>query len=314
MTNSEKIEVGRLRKLGFTQAEVAAKMGYSLRTIKRVDRKKAEIADFPEQDEEIFSDPEEGWESSYSKEIGARTPDSASWNFIVYPESAPDDWREQLIAWGCPLMIGPLHDRDRWHRDDKNGRYKADDLKIEHWHCNVKLGKKITLKKASMMIQRITHGPIPQPCEDEAGLLRYVVHRHRDGTAIDGKFQYSEDDIQIYNGWKPEPTEQDRAVMRLQLERYLTVEGIDNYTIAVNRVRTELGTDFSKLMRQDAHHFRGMIEANKYVVGKPRERLIAMIEREMAEEREAERFWEENQNSKQQEDKKDDESADTNNN
>ena len=90
------------------------------------------------------------------------------------------------------------------------------------------------------------------------------------------------------------------------------MEGIDNDTIAGNRVRTELGTDFSKLMRQDAHHFRGMIDANRYVVGRNRERLLELIEREMAEETEAERFWEENQNSKQQEDKNNDESANTN--
>lgn len=292
MTKDEKIEIKRLRGLGYTQSEVALQTGFSIRSIKRVDaEKRAKVVDFPEvETEAVFSDPEEGWESSYSKELGARTPDSKSWNFIVYEDSAPEDWREQLTGWGCPLLISPVHNRDTWKRDDLQGRYKAGDAKKSHWHCNIKLGKKCSLKKASMMIQRVTHGPVPQPCEDEKGLERYVVHQHKDGTAIDGKYQYDAAEIQKFNGWEAEASEMDKRKMRIELEKFLT--GLtSNYAVAVNAVRIELGAEYSALMRQDSHHYRGIIEGNRYLTTNELNALHHMLEDEKQEQEEAENWW-----------------------
>lgn len=311
MTLDQKKELRRLRGLGYTQKETAFLLGVAERTVRR-EEKKSEVDEEEIPEEEIFEDPEEGWHAHYTKELGLTTPESSSWTFIVYKESAPEGWEEALVQTGCPLGIGPWHDLDQWTHDDPKGKYKAGDFKNAHLHGTLKTPQKISLKKAAMLIQRITHGPLPQVVHDEAAILGYMSHHDKNGNPLPGKHEYDPNEVRLYNGWRPEPTEQDKAVMRLQLERYLTVEGIDNYTIAVNRVRTELGTDFSKLMRQDAHHFRGMIDANRYVVGRNRERLLELIEREMAEETEAERFWEENQNSKQQEDKNNDESANTN--
>ena len=35
-----------------------------------------------------------------------------NWAFVLYPESAPIDWKEQLQQTGLPIVISPLHDRD----------------------------------------------------------------------------------------------------------------------------------------------------------------------------------------------------------
>ena len=35
-----------------------------------------------------------------------------NWAFVLYPESAPKDWREQLARSGVACAISPLHDRD----------------------------------------------------------------------------------------------------------------------------------------------------------------------------------------------------------
>ena len=35
-----------------------------------------------------------------------------NWAFVLYPESAPKDWREQLQLTGLQCAISPLHDRD----------------------------------------------------------------------------------------------------------------------------------------------------------------------------------------------------------
>ena len=35
-----------------------------------------------------------------------------NWAFVVYPESAPSDWIEQLQLSGAQFAISPLHDKD----------------------------------------------------------------------------------------------------------------------------------------------------------------------------------------------------------
>ena len=35
-----------------------------------------------------------------------------NWAFVLYPESAPDDWIEQLRQTGLQCAISPLHDKD----------------------------------------------------------------------------------------------------------------------------------------------------------------------------------------------------------
>lgn len=35
-----------------------------------------------------------------------------NWVFVVYPESAPENWREQLKEMLVPGFISPLHDKD----------------------------------------------------------------------------------------------------------------------------------------------------------------------------------------------------------
>lgn len=35
------------------------------------------------------------------------------WWFVLYPESAREDWRDWLQSTGLPFAISPLHDKDK---------------------------------------------------------------------------------------------------------------------------------------------------------------------------------------------------------
>ena len=35
-----------------------------------------------------------------------------NWAFVLYPESAPDNWKDMLQETGLPCSISPLHDKD----------------------------------------------------------------------------------------------------------------------------------------------------------------------------------------------------------
>ena len=54
-----------------------------------------------------------------------------NWAFVVYPESAPSDWIEQLQLSGAQFAISPLHDKDL----NATGEPKK-----AHWHVIVVYG------------------------------------------------------------------------------------------------------------------------------------------------------------------------------
>ncbi|WP_218086539.1 Rep family protein, partial [Staphylococcus sp. HMSC066G04] len=50
---------------------------------------------------------------------------SKTWNIIVYPESAPENWKEQLVEQGVFFVCSPLHDKDV---------LPTGEIKKAHWH------------------------------------------------------------------------------------------------------------------------------------------------------------------------------------
>ena len=108
------------------------------------------------------------------------------WAFVLYPESAPEDWRGQLQATGLPIAISPLHDRDL----DPTGEPKK-----PHHHIILCFSGPTTYN----VVKAITDGlgqPIPQPLESVRGYYRYLIHKDNPD-----KVQYSEADIQHLNGF-----------------------------------------------------------------------------------------------------------------
>lgn len=47
------------------------------------------------------------------------------WTFVVYPESAPENWRDILSDYHIPWVESPLHDKDV----NPDG-----EVKKAHWH------------------------------------------------------------------------------------------------------------------------------------------------------------------------------------
>lgn len=89
-----------------------------------------------------------------------------NWAFIVYPESAADDWCALLHSQLVPGYISPLHDRD----------LNADGTpKKPHYHVI------LTFRglKSYAQVEEITdlvHGTIPIPCKDLRAYARYLCH------------------------------------------------------------------------------------------------------------------------------------------
>lgn len=72
-------------------------------------------------------------------------PDKSRYfTFLVYPESAPEEWIDKLEETGFPMAISPLHDKDL----DKNLMEKRGDGEIiykkAHYHVLLVLSNTFT--------------------------------------------------------------------------------------------------------------------------------------------------------------------------
>lgn len=306
MTQEQKVEVLRLKKLCFTQKEVAVKMGFSERTVKRYwKEEKSEAEEEAELAEEAkFEDTEEGWVLNYTRELGDKTPESKSWNFIYYEESAPADIEQKLKQTGLPVSLSPWHDECKWAHDSPadpthgllvGELYKAGDLKKKHRHGNVKYPKKISLKKAAMYIQSITCGPVPQACISEKGTEAYFSHHDTEGNPLQGKYEYDTKEVVKFNGWEAEASELEAKEMAREIENFLYKNCIGNYAEAVRSVNLVLGKEYGDIMRKFPYHFGKITDDLFHMNERTFKRLEAEEEKEREEAEEAEAFWEEKQ-------------------
>lgn len=109
-----------------------------------------------------------------------------NWAFVLYPESAPADWREQLQKTGLPCAISPLHDRDV----NATGEPKK-----PHYHVMVFYQGPTSYN----VVKRLTDGlnqPIPQVVEQVRGYYRYLIHMDNPEKA-----QYPASEIRTLNGF-----------------------------------------------------------------------------------------------------------------
>lgn len=109
-----------------------------------------------------------------------------NWAFVLYPESAPADWREQLQKSGLPCAISPLHDRDT----NATGEPKK-----AHHHIILIYGNPTTFRNVEGLTKRLNQ-PIPIPLDQVQGMYRYLTHEDNPEKA-----QYSKADIQTLNGF-----------------------------------------------------------------------------------------------------------------
>ena len=109
-----------------------------------------------------------------------------NWAFTAWPDSLPQDWKEQLQKSGLPCAISPLHDRDV----NATGEPKK-----AHYHVILVYGSPTTFKNVEGLTKRLNQ-PIPQPLEQVRGYYRYLTHMDNPEKA-----QYSASEIRTLNGF-----------------------------------------------------------------------------------------------------------------
>lgn len=91
-----------------------------------------------------------------------------NWLFIVYPESAPSDWRERLRSLHLQGCISPLHDADINEPDQEQ--------KKPHYHVMLCYDGPTSWDIVKEIARDQLHGTYPIPCNSMRGSVRYFCH------------------------------------------------------------------------------------------------------------------------------------------
>lgn len=116
------------------------------------------------------------------------TTKKRNWGAVIYPESAPSDWKEILKLKGISWACSPLHDKDI--TDEVSQEKKKD-----HYHIILSFGSPTTYNNVKSITDELNQ-PIPIPLESVRGYYRYFTHKDNPE-----KYQYDDKDIELYNGF-----------------------------------------------------------------------------------------------------------------
>ncbi|WP_069286786.1 replication protein [Aerococcus urinaeequi] len=140
------------------------------------------------------------------------------WTFIVYPESAPDNWRTVLDETHLRWIESPLHDKDM----------NADgEMKKSHYHILLTFDGPVTEKQVIKLIDPL-NTPLPKKVGSARGLVRYMAHLDNPE-----KYQYSRDEIVGHCGADVESyfelTKTSKMSVMKEIITYIYENKIDNY-------------------------------------------------------------------------------------
>lgn len=108
-----------------------------------------------------------------------------NWVFVVYPESAPENWREILRDKLVPGYISPLHDKD----SNVDG-----EVKKPHWHVLLTFKGLKSLEQVKEITDSL-NASFPQVCNDIRAYARYLCHLDNPEKA-----QYEVADVECLGG------------------------------------------------------------------------------------------------------------------
>lgn len=169
-----------------------------------------------------------------SKDNTSNNVKKRHWAFVLYPESAPSDWVEQLQQKGVLAAISPLHDRDT----NPTGEPKK-----PHYHVILSYSGPTSYS----VIKAITDSlgqPIPQPLEQVRGYYRYLTHMDNPEKA-----QYDAADIQHLNGFNiydfSEMTKSEVTQIKRNLQQFIRDNDIVEYSTLMDLLAdNELNTEY----------------------------------------------------------------------
>lgn len=175
------------------------------------------------------------------------------WTFLVYPESAPENWKNILIETGLPFAISPLHDKDI----NSDGVEK----KKPHYHILLTFPGPTTFMKVNRLCTEL-NSPIPKRLLSIIGMYRYFTHKDNPE-----KYQYNEEDIQSFNGFDIKDfndlTTSQTLAIKKELQKIIMSENILEYSDLMDYLLVQELNDFYQVASNNTMFFDRYISSKR---------------------------------------------------
>lgn len=176
-----------------------------------------------------------------------------NWAFVLYPESAPEDWKEQLRLSGLQGAISPQHDKDI----NPTGEPKK-----PHYHVILVYGSPTTYSNVKAFTDKLNQ-PIPQALEQVRGYYRYFTHKDNPE-----KYQYDEREIETFNGFNiADFVELTRSEVTTKKHELLTLareKGFSEYAELVDYVQDNMDMTYFDIVSSHTLFFVGYMRSVRY--------------------------------------------------
>jgi hypothetical protein len=177
------------------------------------------------------------------------------WVIIIYPESAPKDWRDVLDNEHMPWVESPLHDKD----------LNADgEIKKAHYHVLLMFEGKKSFEQIKAFSDCL-NAPIPQKVSSVKGMVRYMVHMDNPE-----KYQYDKSGIIGHGGADTaellKPTSADRYVLIREMAEFVKDRNITEYNELFYYAMEKRFDDWFPLLCDSATYaINAVIKSNRHV-------------------------------------------------
>lgn len=160
-----------------------------------------------------------------------------NWTFILYPESAPENWRDIIDDIHIEWVESPLHDKDL----NATGEPKK-----PHWHILLLYESVKTYEQVKELTDKL-NATIPQKCAGAKALVRYMAHLDNPDKA-----QYSISDIVAHGGVDLpnllRPSASDRYAFIDEMMDYIDEHNIIEFNVLVRYSRKNRRDDWFPLL------------------------------------------------------------------
>ena len=151
-----------------------------------------------------------------------------NWTAVIYPDSAPDNWREILDDTHIEWVESPLHEFDA---------NPTGELKKPHWHVLLMFGGVKSYEQVCSVLAPL-NCPHPERCHNAKAMIRYMCHLDNPD-----KYQYPVSAIVAHGG-----VDLAELLRPSASERYSLIAEMADY------IRTEGITEFKDLMDYAIHN------------------------------------------------------------
>lgn len=116
---------------------------------------------------------------------GVKETRTRTWTIVVYPDSAPENWRDLIDEEHIGWVESPLHEFDT---------NPTGEVKKAHWHVLLCFGSVKAYEQVVEFVKPL-NCPIPKRVHDAKAMVRYMAHLDNPD-----KFQYSVSEIIPHGG------------------------------------------------------------------------------------------------------------------